>query len=72
MQNDLMTTAQAAEYLGVSRQRMDKLAQLGAIDRERLGEFWVYRRRDLDRWLATSTRTSGRPPKRPKLTLVKS
>jgi excisionase family DNA binding protein len=56
-----LTSSEAAEYLGVSRQRVDQLGSAGEIPRERMGTFWVYRREDLDRWQRESRRPAGRP-----------
>lgn len=61
MDQELLSSSQAAEYLGVTRQRVDQLGSAGVIPRERMGFFWVYRKRDLDHWNIEGNRTTGRP-----------
>lgn len=61
MQRDILTSSEAAEYLDVTRQRVDKLGSSGIVPRSRIGNFWVYRREDLDHWRSTSNRVGGRP-----------
>lgn len=69
MDRNLLTSSEAAEYLGVTRQRVDKLGASGMIPRSRLGTFWVYRPEDLDQWRSTSNRAGGRPKEEPTTTL---
>lgn len=38
----------AADYLGVSRQTMDRWHKLGLVSRVQIGRVVMYRRRDLD------------------------
>jgi excisionase family DNA binding protein len=56
-----LTSTEAAEYLGVSRQRVEQLGSAGVIPRERVGAFWVYRREELDRWRREIRQPVGRP-----------
>jgi excisionase family DNA binding protein len=57
---DLLTLAQAADRLGVSRQRLHALIQAGRLPAERLGHAWIIRAADL---AAFTPRPPGRPPK---------
>lgn len=61
MEEEMLTSSQAAAYLGVTRQRVDQLGSSGEIPRQRMGFFWVYRRVDLDRWNKEERRPGGRP-----------
>jgi excisionase family DNA binding protein len=57
---DLLTLAQAAHRLGVSRQRVHWLIQAGRLPAERLGHAWVIRAADL---AVYAPRRPGRPKK---------
>jgi excisionase family DNA binding protein len=59
--NELMSAGQAAAYLGITRQRLDELAQAGRIRRQRVGRNYVYRRSDLDVFKAEGPGKPGRP-----------
>lgn len=61
MVQELLSSSQAADYLGVTRQRVDQLGSAGIIPRERMGFFWVYQKKDLDQWNVAENRTTGRP-----------
>jgi len=67
MEDDLLSASQAAEYLGVSRVRINQLAGLGRIKREEIGGYYLYRRSDLDRWRASPKSVGGRPKEDPKV-----
>ena len=58
--SDLLTLAQAARRLGVSRQRLHALIQAGRLPAERLGHAWVIRAADL---AVHAPRRPGRPKK---------
>ncbi len=58
--NDEMTSGEAAEYLGVSRQRIAQLTAAGLLTPRRVGKFWLYRRGDLDQRKAENPQ-GGRP-----------
>ena len=60
---DLWSTQQAAEYLGVTRQSVHELAQRGQIGGRRVGRTWVFTKAELDAWLAKPRPKGGRPPK---------
>ena len=58
--NDEMTSGEAAEYLGVSRQRVAQLTTAGLLTPRRVGKFWLYQRAELDRRKAENPQ-GGRP-----------
>lgn len=45
----LMSVSQAAEYLGVSKQRVHVLIQKGFLKGEKLGEIWVVDRKSVEK-----------------------
>ena len=61
---DLLNAVQAAEYLGVNRQRIYELARAGRIGR-RVGSLWIFTRRELEIYQEERARRpkGGRPPK---------
>ena len=61
---DLLDAVQAAEYLGVNRQRIYELAHAGRIG-QRVGALWVFPRQQLDAYNAARTQRpkGGRPKK---------
>lgn len=61
MQDEFLSATQAAEYLGVSRVRINQLAASGRLNREQIGGYYVYRRAELDRWKNEPKSTGGRP-----------
>lgn len=63
MDQDLWSTQQAADYLGVTRQAVHALASRGEIGQQ-VGRAWVFTRAELDAWLAKPRPQGGRPPKR--------
>ncbi len=60
---ELWSTQQAAEYLGVTRQAINALARRGEIGRQ-VGRAWVFTQAELDAWIAKPRPLGGRPPKR--------
>ena len=58
---DLLTTTQAAEYLGVTRQAVHLLTKQG-IGR-RYGTVWMFTRAELDTWLDKPRPHGGARPK---------
>lgn len=58
--DDLITTNEAAESLGVTRQRVLQLIQDGRLKAEKFGNVYMIRRGDLDH---IEERPMGRPPK---------
>ncbi len=63
MSDELLAAGEAARLLGVSRQRLDELAELGRIPRRRIGRGWVYARADLDAFKQQPKSKGGRPKK---------
>ncbi len=59
---DLLTSVQAAEYLGVTRQAVNLMTRQGYG--RRLGRDWFFTRAELDRWKATPRHPGGRPKNR--------
>ncbi len=58
-----MSTSEAAAYLGVTVQRIHQLGAAGAIQRRRVGYFWLYSKRSLDHWKQLPKDRGGRPKK---------
>ncbi len=59
---ELLTTTQAAEYLGITRQHAHSLTKQGYGTR--YGSAWLFTRAELDAWRATPHKgPGGRPPK---------
>lgn len=58
--NGLLTTAQAAEKLGVTRWRVNQLIQHGRLRATRMGQIFVIKEHDLK---AVENRKPGRPSK---------
>ena len=48
-QQEFLSASEAAEYLGLSRQRIHYLTLSGRMGR-RIGGFWVFTREELDRF----------------------
>lgn len=63
MSEELLSTLEAAAYLGISRQAMHALAKRNEIGR-RIGRSFAFTRAELDEWLAKPRPQGGRPPKR--------
>lgn len=61
---DELTSGEAAELLGVSRQRVNQLAQDGKIPaRHVAGRYWVLTRADVEVFKAKAKSKGGRPRK---------
>jgi len=56
----LLSTTQAGEELGVSRQRVTQLINDNSLKAVRIGTFWAIDKDDLEEYKATR-RSSGRP-----------
>ena len=61
MSDELLAAGEAARLLGVSRQRLDELAEGGRIPRRRIGRGWIYARADLDAFKRQPKSRGGRP-----------
>lgn len=58
----LLTSAQVAERLGIKRRQAQYLIQRGHLPAQRLGRDWLVRAEDL---ALVAVRRRGRPPRRP-------
>jgi excisionase family DNA binding protein len=58
MATELFTIPEAAEYFGVSRQRLWLLVSQGRIKAQRAGQQWLIKERDL---LKAQWKPAGRP-----------
>ncbi len=61
MAEDLLSAAQAAAYLGLTRARINQLAEQGRLSRTEIGGYFLYRRADLDAYKAAPKSKGGRP-----------
>ena len=68
MDEELLTTGEAAAYLKMSRQRLVELADQEKIPSRRAGKFWLFHRADLDRWKTSPKDKGGRPKPKASLT----
>ncbi len=59
---ELWSTQEAADYLGVTRQAINALARRGEVGR-RVGRAWVFTQAELDAWINKPRPLGGRPPK---------
>ena len=63
MPETMLTTAEAAEYCGLSRRTLEKRRGSGGGPRYlKLGRLVKYRVRDLEEWIARSVRVSTSDP----------
>ncbi len=56
---ELLTGAEAARYLRVSRARINLLAQQGRLGRQIAGRFWVFTRAELDAYREQAANNKG-------------
>ena len=59
---DLLTTTQAAAYLGLTRQAIIALTKRHGLG-HRVGSVWLFTRAELDAWRDKPRTKGGRPPK---------
>ena len=57
---DLISGAEAAQYLGVSHTRLYAIARTGKIGQQVAG-YWMFTRKELDTWKAQRNPRGGRP-----------
>ncbi len=60
--DELLSATEAAEYLGLTRQAIHLLTKRQGMGR-RIGNAWVFTRRELDDWRDKPRPKGGRPPK---------
>jgi excisionase family DNA binding protein len=51
MAQDIMTSAEAAQYLRIGILTLKKKAREGSIPAAKIGRAWRFRRKDLDEWV---------------------
>ncbi len=61
-EEELLSAAQAADYLSVSRQRIYELTESGRLGKKIAG-YWVYTRAELDAYMAQRDANKGGRPK---------
>jgi len=54
--DSVMTIAELAEYLKISRSTLYKLAQEGRVPGQKVGRHWRFHRDAIDRWLCDRER----------------
>lgn len=59
--DELWSTQQAAEYLGVTRQAVNALAKRGEVGHQ-VGRAWIFTQAELDAWVKKARPQGGRPP----------
>jgi hypothetical protein len=65
--DDMLTGADAARELGVTRQRVTELAQAGRIGRQVAGRYWFFTREEIEAY--KNDRKVGRPKSEIELTM---
>lgn len=50
--SEVLTSAQAAEYLQLAPATLKRMAREGRVPAAKVGRQWRFRKADLDRWLA--------------------
>lgn len=60
-EDELMSTTQAAEYLGITRQHMHSLTKQGLG--KQYGKVWMFRKSELDEWNNRPHKGPGGRPK---------
>lgn len=63
MEQEELSSAAAAAYLGVSRTRITELTQAGRIGHKVAGRYWVYTKSELDAYRAQAPTNKGGRPK---------
>jgi len=56
--NEVMTIAELAVYLKVSRSTLYKLAQSGKVPGQKVGRHWRFHKNTIDTWLGPKAPTS--------------
>jgi excisionase family DNA binding protein len=66
--DNLYTTSQAADILGVSLRRVQALIKRGQLQAERVGKFYLISKEDLDAFIEARRTNAGRPRRKRKYT----
>ncbi len=61
MSDEEITAGEAARIAGVSRQRINQLAEAGRIGRQVAGRYWVFTRAEIEAFKAQPKSKGGRP-----------
>ncbi len=61
MDEDLLSAKQAAEFLGVTRARINQLAEEGRLTRREIGGYFLYLRSELEAYKNAPKDKGGRP-----------
>ena len=56
-----LTAGEAAEILGVNRQRINQLAKAGRLGRQIAGRYWVFTRAEIEAFKNQPKSKGGRP-----------
>ena len=64
MSDEEITAGEAARIAGVSRQRINQLAEAGRLGRQVAGRYWVFTRAEIEAYTAQPKRKGGRPKAR--------
>ena len=64
MSDEEITAGEAARIAGVSRQRINQLAEAGRIGRQVAGRYWVFTRAEIEAYKAKPKSKGGRPKAR--------
>ncbi len=61
MDDELLSAKQAAEYLQVTRARINQLAEEGKLTRKEIGGYFLYLKSELEAYKAQPKNKGGRP-----------
>ena len=57
-QDNVLTIAELADYLKISKSSLYKLAQKGEVPGQKVGKHWRFRRDIIDQWLVDGQSTA--------------
>ena len=58
--NDVMTVEECAEYLGIPRSSVYKLAQESRIPSQKVGKYWRFYKEAIEEWVKGALITSSK------------
>lgn len=61
MDEELLSAKQAAAHLGVTRARINQLAEAGRLTRREIGGYFLYLKSEVDAYKAAPKSKGGRP-----------